>query len=595
MLMDDPTFDLDARLPEFDFDADGNLLLPQESQVSRKTSSQFSPLQRDSMSSGGRNSSVLDGLDLPPSSPGGRSGSSQLQAPFGRIGLPDDKNDLDLMLPRDVDDRLSVVGDWGIEIDDDGNVMPFVETPELPQLPRPAATETAEPAHDSNVAHHDDELVIFDDQGDVVMGGANAQAHEVEKSPVAQQQTAEDENEEEVVSEEVVAPVRKRAKRKKITLSADHETKLSRQEIKDWWNTYLDDADEERMAARLKITPFDAKKNAFNFVFGRGIGDIGYPVNLPDFTHPLAHHFAGDGLRSKLFGFAMNEDDEILLSKGRRRSALEALELEEDDDPADGERRVRRRVSEEDEEHARQVEEQLNDKDNNARALLAGNEEEAEVGRKAGSALPDLPSDIAPWNRGSSQVPGSSVKGDQQHPGSRHVSASPLPGRSRAIADIERLSDQPHFGSDGYNNDPQLLHSYSDDYLAIPDAEGLLMGSQAGADASANNTSQAVRDALDSDGRNFIGFLEKNAIEKGVTREEDDDNIEEALVANKKQERKWLTFDDLLQGNDGTRSNAAQAFHHILALATKNAIRVEQDGQYDYPFGEIRMGVMVEV
>jgi anti-sigma factor RsiW len=40
----------------------------------------------------------------------------------------------------------------------------------------------------------------------------------------------------------------------------------------------------------------------------------------------------------------------------------------------------------------------------------------------------------------------------------------------------------------------------------------------------------------------------------------------------------------------------AQAFYHALALATKSAIRVEQDGQHEgIPFGTIRLGVNVEI
>jgi meiotic recombination protein REC8 len=55
--------------------------------------------------------------------------------------------------------------------------------------------------------------------------------------------------------------------------------------------------------------------------------------------------------------------------------------------------------------------------------------------------------------------------------------------------------------------------------------------------------------------------------------------------------KKWVGFDDLFEKKDQSRAVVTQAFYHVLSLVTRDAIKVEQDGQNDYPFGGIRLGV----
>lgn len=149
--------------------------------------------------------------------------------------------------------------------------------------------------------------------------------------------------------------------------------------------------------------------------------------------------------------------------------------------------------------------------------------------------------------------------------------------------DIERFSDQPMFGSDHYGEAAgggfAPLHSPAGGLTSDP-IYPLQLQSEGQA------PSQALRTALEREGRDFLGFIENVAQEKGHPAQEDEDNNGKA--------RLWVDFEQLLEDRDRKRAVVAQVFHHVLSLATKNAIKVAQDGQGgNKPFGAIRLGVEV--
>jgi meiotic recombination protein REC8 len=598
MLEDDPEFDLNPDLPAFHFDDEGNLVVPQssQSQASRKTSSQLSPLQPDGSFSGS-NRSILGGFDLSQSPFGG----GIIPEPFGTGTMTPHKENDGLMPFGEEERELQALDDWGFEIDADGNIIPALDEPQLPRLPQPDE-------HDATGPLQQAENIQLDDQGDVIMSGGGHVFHsdpplpvleELEENQAQNQEQQHGSEEQEVAVEEEAssgrAPVRVQRKRRRPILEPDDQTKITRQELKAWSTNYLANA-EQAIQPRHNVTAAEARKNAFNLVFGRGIAGIGFPTGIPGLPHPLTPHFAGEGLQARLLGIVISnpEDEDIEAPRGRRRSALEALDL----DQGDAERRVRRRLNEdEDSQHAQPQPE------DDAFLPPQGEDElpPVEIGRRAASVLPDIPSDV-PWNRPSSQIPSSSIKGAGSRPPSRQVSASPLHGRGSLLIpgpEIERFSDgpQPFLGSDGFGSDFAALHSGpagslgSDPRHPDPFAHG------SGGGGGTQDTSQMMRTALDREGRNFLDYVESVARDKGVPDEEEASNNSSsgrggghAHAGN--NARQWVEFGTLFEVEDQKRAVVAQAFYHVLSLATKNVIKIKQDGQGGFePFGTIRLGV----
>lgn len=531
-------------LPAFELEDFGNALNPKEPQESQKTSSQLSPLGRDSFSADGN--SLPANFDFAHSTPG--EGSSQLQSPFRLDETPQQKDadgDVIMELHRN-DDILESFEDWGLEIDADGNIVPMAEEPELPVHPRQTPAQEAVSSQQSSP-----NMPGSDNQGDIVMNSDGMVLTSADAFPPHQPDQTGDQV---VGADRATMPARRRRARPQIP--PDRETMISRAEMKRWHQDFLTNAEQTRRI-RQGPTPSEAKKNGYNMVFGNGIAKVGIPTGIAEFPHhPLENYFAGENLQALILGvhFGLNEDE---VSHGRRRTASEALELEVEDG-----RRVRRRLFPD---GGQLLPSQTGS------AILG--EEEREVGREAGSGLPDLPSDTA-WHRGSSQAPGSSIKGsavaDRIRGGSRQVTPSPLHGRdSHILSDnnIERFSDPPAFGSD--DNFLSMLHS-ADNALSEP------LGTPGARPES--QTSQLMREALDRDST-FLRHIKTIAKDKGPERERDENG------------RSWVDFPDLLDGPDTNRHVAVQSFYHILVLATKDSIKVRQECENMQPYGPIQVGV----
>ncbi|KAK4168646.1 hypothetical protein QBC43DRAFT_358460 [Cladorrhinum sp. PSN259] len=566
ILLDDPNFDLteNFNLPVFDFDDEGNLVVPDISQASRKVSSQLSPLERAASSASGSFHGVLN---LPASSGGN---SPFFDDPLAKNMYLD--QGYDTIKPfGEEEQEIDVLDDWGIEIDADGNI---IEEPELPQIPKSQLSKHG------NSIHSDLPIPFSDSIGDIPMGGTDpflpsdppipSREEQQEHQPQQQEQEQEQEQQEVAMNNQqnaVVqqAPVRVRRQRQRRVLAPDNQTSFSKDVLRDWNANYLDYVTPAPFPG-YGATPAEARHNAFNLIFGRGIANVGHAADGHNIFNPMAAHFAGHALQVQILGIACYsadlEDGEA--PRGRRRIASEALELVEEESA----RRVRPRLSSQAAQVIPRPEE---------------NEPAIEAGRDAGSALPDLPSDV-PWNRPSSQIPSSSMKGaagQGSRAGSRQVSASPLVGRSHGLDAIERFSDQPIFGSDGFGDflPSQGNDAFSSDLAAPPDFPDVPRRDE----SVVVNTSQAMLNALDREGRSFHAFIQTMAKDRGYPK----DNDTEVSRA-----RQWVDFDQLFESEDRNRAVIAQAFHHVLSLATKNIIKVEQEGQGGTePFGTIRVGV----
>jgi len=433
--------------------------------------------------------------------------------------------------------------DWGIEIDAEGNIIETVAEPELPKLPR----------QDQNLeaVHQEEASQALDNDGDIIMDFEGPALPDAEAFPPRQELEIE-ESEDVAGSQGAVAPAQRRRRRNPI--APDEETTLSRKTIKAWGEDYLANIERARNRTRRSTTAAQARNNAYHLIFGRGIMDVGIPVARPNLVLPLAEHFAGRQLEALIFGDTPSET--VKTPRGRRRLALEALELEDED----AERRVRPRLSAHIEQAGQGDGLPVAD---NARGLR-DYEDDIEMGRDDVEALPDIHSDV-PWNRPSSQIPSSSIKVGR-HGSSRQVSPSPLRAQGSQLFDVEHFSDQPAFGSGDFGG---AMYSANNSFSDGVEGGGLIPLQEA-------RTSQAMEQALGREGRNFFTFVQTAARKKGAMREDG---------------KTWVEFDNLFEPEDQSRAVITQAFYHMLSLATRDAIKVEQDGQNDYPFGAIRLGV----
>ncbi|OIW31401.1 hypothetical protein CONLIGDRAFT_713825 [Coniochaeta ligniaria NRRL 30616] len=537
VIMDDPAFEPNFQLPDFSVDDDGNVLIANFNQNNTQgTSSQMSPHTGDGSSRSRR--SPFGGINIS-ASPGGsfHSGLHQLEMPFGRDSMSSQK-------PRDgglgnigggEEDQLVMDDDWGIRIDDDGNVV-LAEEPQLPELPPlrsdPAAPDVQQNAPAPSVLEPD-EMII--DMGDNILPEAEAfpqrRSNNMELSES---------------SSVAAAPVRRQ--RRQVVIRPDRETMISRAQITAWTKEYAARSDEARKTAR-PTTLGQARNAAYNLTFGFGISHIGQPTPIPGLIHPLAEHFAGAGLQRSILGFVIGGPAEG--PRGHRRTSGEAF----GSDPENNERRVRPRLDDTPQAGRAAHEQDAQIQDDIDMPIF---EPDTELGREApGSALSEI---SAPWNRPGS-VPGSSAHGSGVKAGGRgrQVSASPLHGRGSGLPAIERFSDDMPvpFGSDG---------------LGPQDYPSSIRGEQEQA-----RTSQVMQAALDQEGRNFLGFVESIAATKGEARDDG---------------RSWVEFDRLFEPQDANKVVVTQAFFHVLTLATRRMIRVEQDDPMEVPFGTIRLGVM---
>jgi hypothetical protein len=487
------------------------------------------------------------------SSSSGRNGS-----PFGLEGLssaqkPDDEP---LIFPQD-DDVFGAQGDWGLEIDENGNIIESVgpmvvdEEPQLPPLP-PIQGEDDVGTYVTQLA----EQPIYDDQGDVIM--REEALPEAEPFPERQEHVPWQDDEQ---------PVRQAPARRKRKVQIDDETQLPRSLIHRWQSDYLENCG---IYYNRSVSTTQAKRNAMLLTFGLGIGNIGQSIGVPGLVHPLAVDFSGDALFTAITGIEVEE------GRGRRRTASEAIE----DGRHEEERRVRPRLMEnkEDQEQVRAGLEDvfINLDDPFAEAVLP------EIGREAKHPMSDhLSSTLLPWNRGSSAVPGSSIRPHNPAQQGRDLS-SPL-GKRGAPQEIVRYSDDAlmgNLGSDGnFGGGLESADSYN--AMAVP---GLgLEGDEPAQDLTAAEIqaqNKRLFAHLDIEGQNFLNYVQDALNENGERRQDIDFQIN----------RKWLGFDDLFVPRNTPRLTAAQAFYHTLCLVTKGKMYVEQDGADVEPFGAIWVG-----
>ncbi|KAK2590451.1 R8 protein [Conoideocrella luteorostrata] len=564
VLNDDPEFDLMAALPRLEellgHDSSFNFMSTQES---ANKFSQMSPLDRTALlsASTSRRSSIV-GLDLPPSShsigsyrlPGDLCNSSPFNKAFHEADTMPDFRPF-------ADDEIDPICGIDLDFDADGNLVSIVDAePELPPLrgtsPDPLHAAEAVLPRVGNVRQqigtypHDEDILDFGEAAfSVAERVSTRQAGEQANTDALTLTTDTTE------TAKSSAPLRA-ARRRKLKAMVDEEIRISRDEFRGWTENYVFNMDAARKRAKATSLA-KAKKNALALMYNNGISDIGILEQKFGVEHPLSADLAGTALKAHLFGLVADEIEDINVKRGRRRKSPEAFGLEENDA-----RSVRQRL-------------ELGDEFGRGEAtgfgggLDFGEETAPEIGREAETALEDKhSSSFMPWSRQGSAVPESATRA----PGSAQKSMaapSPLHGRGSLVGSLERHSDPIEEAFVPLGLDPQHSSAVSDDRQEALNID------------AGDKTNTPTSDAgLDTSTHQFLGYAARRAANLGVAPSQDD------------QHKRWIDFDELATPGQHSKAIATQAFLHVLTLATKNVISVQQDGIDDNePFGKIYVGL----
>ncbi|KAL2393307.1 Protein arg-6, mitochondrial [Exophiala dermatitidis] len=414
-------------------------------------------------------------------------------------------------------------------------------------------------------------------------------------------------------SETAEAPQRRARPVKSIR--PDQRTELSNRDLNEWNENYLVNMAAALRSRQSQVSRYEAKKNAEFWILHQGIGNIAGTFGDDRTQHPFAL-FSGQSLWELL-----RDDKAGGTKRSRSRSGSDTAEADDGDENA---RRVRARTTASQEEHGRgedgvgidNNDNGINfDEDDGLNIQGPGGDEfniGSEVGRHAPPSLPDRSSGM-PWNTGISSrqsfaQPGSrglrhgsglfrmsssvgGLAGGMElvgppsafgRRGSRFTSASPLLGKgpgpsfprlsSQETGEMHgsRLSSNVSNENDFADLDAQLGVGADADV----DVDFELFGPSANVDTQTAAQSQWVAETLENEAYNFLTFV----------------NTKVQALAEEGQERDRgaaVTLDELLPPTQHSQVVGAQAFLHVLALATKGLLQVAQAE----PYGEIGIAV----
>ncbi|KAL9100473.1 MAG: hypothetical protein Q9163_004163 [Psora crenata] len=606
VLEDDPAFLPDLALPGLDIDLS---TLDISTENTSRWSSVLSPHSRRSSRSSEQDAdgSIL-GINIPTSDTGGFGGlggfpiasehasSAQRNERLGRL-LEDEGEAFDV--------------DPGFSIDAEGNVIeePVAGSRIRPTVGRvPSESGTGAPVrlgldeglqqrqYDPEMMGFDFAIPQFNDDGGILPDAepfptiAAGVPSNTDNLPYSSN-TREDEGS----SEYAGASLRRRQRRPRV-LPLDKRQELRNADLASWNKDYLDNMFEAKQLKQHHQAPFVAKKNAAFFVMGAGIGGVGASGDDLKLTSPL-DIFAGNSMMEMLTG--------VKSVAGMKRGRVG-----EDSENVDSEAR-RIRLDEGDGGQVGRGEDMLLPDDE---TMMIHGSEGTELGRHAPPSLADDPT--YPWNitasalasrHGSSiarghagRLPSSmggfptSAAGPSSLPGigfgpldrraSRITSASPLAGRGRERYSSLEVPDGDEIellGAPAAPAPDDAYRGFGDEYDSFQ-----LHGPAAGVSTQTAAESQWVRATLDREANNFLEFVKTEIAAMPVEDEEDDLSAQVQRVA-----RPSVVFEDLLPPERHSAIVAAQALHHVLALATKRLIEVRQAE----PFGRIQLSLPVGV
>lgn len=532
------------------------------SQASASRYSYLSPPDLSQTVSTPRKSSPLAGIEWPSSS---RSGTYRLPSDLGQKDSPfalrgeefDPTSDFN-MFPDFPNDAMPIA----LNFDEFGNLVGIDENElELPALPQVSTSQPTAAQNAVSASNTQAEDVLLGEDDAVLIPEEpllpDAEAFGTNQPPTSGKPRASE------VSHATAKNKRAPRRKAKTAIKLDEIDKISRDEFKSWTRDYI-----EHMEALRKqhaaCSLMEARRNARAFVIGNGVANVGNPRTFGGVDHPLATCFAGNALEALLAGHDPVDVPEQQPA-GRRRRSEEAFDSEDDEDV----RRVKQKTADNDE-AARGW------RDGDGDTLMIGDDTVPEVGMEPMAAMAEQhSSSMMPWSRPGSAVPGSSVRG-QESARKSAPAPSPLLGRGRLLLDIDRRSDSIGHPSD----DPEINQLLGRSSTPEIPAGGLENG--------ANNNGPAALATLDVASQDFLEYLAGRMTRNGTS------NDSGALA--EQSQKLWVDFDHLASPASHTKAVAAQAFLHVLSLATKNIISVQQsEGARFVPFRPIRVGMSVDL
>lgn len=397
---------------------------------------------------------------------------------------------------------------------------------------------------------------------------------------------------------------RKRPAKKTKVINVDQSTMFKNGDLIAWDKRYLDSMDAKIRTQQHQKVVKNSKKTALHFVYGAGLNGVGQGIGSERLAHPLAM-FSGAALLGKIIGVPVPAPGAV--ERGTKRKDTSSADEQSPPKRPALEDEVGRGFGED-----------------NFIQFNDDHDPSMEAGRDALSALPDYPSSAMPWNKSASLL--SHRQNLSSRPGSlagrRLTPASPLGGRGSVLPnDLIGEEDEmimygrsdsivPEQQEFGYGGENGAVNSSQNGVggAGSPDLE--LFGAAAAVDTQTAGDSQWVRTVLDRESNNFFEYVKNTINEEFGT--EDDIDIDElsddfnhngdsgSRTKNKgkgkeKELKRSVSFEGLFIPNSNSHIVAAQAFYHILTLATKGRIWVRQEngeGQADFePFGKIWIGV----
>ncbi|TQV92129.1 Rad21/Rec8 like protein [Cordyceps javanica] len=568
-LQDDPNFDPMSQLPPLDLSIIDAEWLAIPSQGSATKFSQMSPLQAYTSRQGSAaRQTPLINLELPPSSHSPASYRlpshlGQSSSPYAKIGFLDDGPEF---LPTQEDD-FAAIGEIGLNFDGDGNLVELIEEePELPPFFGDTPSNVSMPvagAQELQPLH--DFLTMGEEQ---VL--PDAEAFPAPAAPKTSDCVVVSGEDHAITTLEVMqaaAPAKRRRVTRNVSM-VDEEIALSRSEQKHWLHDYVDIM-ADATKTRDSTTPAQAKKNALAFLLHNGLANVGLTSRVNGVDHPLAAAFSGWNVLSQLNPDAFGQPEpETPHRSSRRRKSSEAFV---DDAAPDEQRHVRPRHEPDDlaeTGRGQHFDEMLLPPPPSG--LHSQDDTYFETGMDALPPMDDHhSSSIMPWSRPGSAAPGSSVRGGATGPGSAQKAAAPSPLLHKStnllpLAALDRHSDP---AAPATPSQVALDLSVLDSSM---DMDPVL------------DFDDAAYAGLDGASQAFLDYAAKRAVLYGEQAEEPEAG-----------DRRWVDFEHIANPLKHDGAIAAQAFLHVLALATRGALSVRQDNneQGTQPFGPIHIGI----
>lgn len=581
VIQDDPAFLPDFALPGLDIDLSA---LDISTDDSSRRSSILSPhSQRSSLSSHAEADESMLGLIIPSSYSGGAGDPAGFILPGENVSSAQRSARIGRLFD-DEDEGFNI--DPGFTIDADGNLVEE-QTPQPGAAPAGGMRLGSDSAASARVRQElmegqqagrfesgaidlDLDLPRIDD--DIVLPDAEAFPETAHQAPAGPGilGSSSDVHREHASPESAEAPLQRKHRASKTLPVDDERQEFHSTDLTQWTTDYLANMAEATAAKMSHKAPFLAKKNAAFWVRGAGIGSVGAGLGSSKLQSPL-DMFAGDAIMEALTGVKIS-------TAGQKRGR-------DDEEESDSDSEARRvRIRDGDGDQIGRGDELILDE--NGTMILSANDG-VEIGRHAPPALED-PS--MPWNissaigsrqgsvvhgRGfagsiggfptSAGVP-SSLPLSLDRRASRIPSASPLVGRGRQRYSSLELPP-------GEDDDELLGGRHMSDDQALDDFQ--LHGPAAAIDTQTAGQSQWMRATLDREANNFLEFVKAEITALPAHASDDEDELSGDRLPTFS-----VSFERLLPPTQHSKVVAAQALHHLLALATKSLITVRQDSPY---------------